>query len=72
MVRMGASIRSAVVGTLLLALGPVLVLVNVVGAGPGVPILEITDALETPPRVKRILPPRKCRKDDSWIRSDKE
>jgi hypothetical protein len=31
------------------------------------PFLEITDALETPPRPKRILPLRKCRKDDSWI-----
>jgi hypothetical protein len=31
------------------------------------PILEITDTLETPPRPKRTLPLRKCRKDDSWI-----
>ena len=39
------------------------------------PVLEITDALETPPRViKRVLPKRICRlrTDDSWIRSTTE
>ena len=36
------------------------------------PVLEITDAFSTPPRPKRNLPPRLCRKDDSWIRPSKD